>query len=155
MDKVKRLVRSRLHLNRAIFVFTIIGLLISLYLAYEYTIGASINCPIAGGGCDTVRLSQYSHIFGISVPFYGIAFYLAFLIVSLLATQSQRMLHKMRLPIFGLASIGLIASGYFFYLEAYVIHAYCLYCVLSGICCILLFTFAATYFFSNETSSSL
>ena len=50
-----------------------IGLAISLYLSANEIAGTAPVC-MAGGGCETVAASQYSHWFGIPVAFFGVLF---------------------------------------------------------------------------------
>ncbi|MCL5784199.1 MAG: vitamin K epoxide reductase family protein [Patescibacteria group bacterium] len=117
--------------NRLIFIFSLLGLFVSSFLLYEYTITGPIVCPI-GGGCDTVRSSVYSHILGIPVPILGIAFYLGMAVLSVVHSQKsvQKIIKKLQL----LGAVAAVAFGvYLTFLEAFVIKAFCFWCVLSFI----------------------
>lgn len=124
-------------LNRSIFVFSILGLAVSVYLAYEYSLSGPINCPIGGGGCDLVRQSQYSSLLGIQLPYFGILFYLVVAFLSIWLTQhADKLVTYFRL----LVSFSGFAFGvYLTYLEAFVIDAYCFWCVISFTISIVIF----------------
>ncbi len=77
-------------LNRAIFVLSILGLTVSAYLAYEYSLSGPVNCPIDGGGCEIVRKSSYSSLLGIQLPYFGILFYLVLAFLSVFLTQDRK-----------------------------------------------------------------
>lgn len=124
-------------LNRSIFIFSILGLAVSAYLAYEYSLGGSVNCPIGGGGCDIVRISKYSSFFGIDIPYLGIVFYLAVAFLSVLLTQGfKKIINLVRLLI---SFSGFAFGVYLTFLEAFVIGAYCFWCVTSFIISIIIF----------------
>jgi uncharacterized membrane protein len=128
--------------NRIIFVFSLLGLAISSYLAYEYSLPGTIGCPIAGQGCDIVRSSEYSHILGISVPYFGILYYIMMVGLSIIqTTRSSPTIKKFQLI---LAALGFLFSLYLTALEAFVIHAYCFWCLLSAIISTLIFGLLAT-----------
>lgn len=124
-------------LNRSIFVLSILGLVVSAYLAYEYSLGGSINCPIGGGGCDIVRSSRYSSFLGISIPYLGITFYMVLAFLTIWLTQSySKLINLLRLLI---NFSGFAFGVYLTYLEAFVIGAYCFWCVTSFIISIIIF----------------
>ncbi len=122
---------SSLITNRLIFIFSLLGWGVSAFLLYEYSLSGPVVCPL-GNGCDLVRSSIYSHFLGISLPVLGIAFYLTMGVLSVI--RSQKMADNI-LPILQLL-ISIIGVGfgiYLTYLEAFVIRAYCFWCVLSFI----------------------
>lgn len=118
-------------INRAIFIFSIIGLVISAFLVYEYLQVTPVICPITGNGCDIVKKSEFSSLFGISIPYYGVLFYTVVALISVFLTQNnQKIVNQFRL----LISLAAVAFGiYLTYIEAFVIHAYCFWCVSSFI----------------------
>ena len=110
-------------LNRIIFIFSLLGLSVSAFLFYEYNLAGSVACPI-GQGCEIVRTSPYSNFLGISIPVWGLFFYF------LLAFFSVFRLFKLQF----LFALGGFAFGvYLTFLEAFVIGAFCFWCVLSFI----------------------
>ncbi|KKQ58792.1 hypothetical protein A3B42_01520 [Candidatus Daviesbacteria bacterium RIFCSPLOWO2_01_FULL_38_10] len=128
-------------LNRSIFSLSLIGLLVSAFLAYEYSRPEGITCPITGAGCDIVRNSAYSSMLGIQIPYYGIAFYLFVALLSILLTNSFKkpIMYKLRLVVI---LFGFIFGVYLTFLEAFVIKAFCFWCVVSFIISGFLLVFA-------------
>lgn len=122
---------SSLLTNRLIFIFSLLGLGVSAFLLYEYSLSGPVICPI-GNGCDIVRASPYSNFFGISLPVLGIAFYLMMGILSIARSQKMASQKLLRLQIL-VSVIGVAFGIYLTYLEAFVIKAYCFWCVLSFI----------------------
>lgn len=117
--------------NRLVFISSLLGLFVSAFLLYEYNIAGSIICPI-GGGCNIVRSSPYSSFLGISLPIWGIIFYLFMAILSIWRTQNLTNKKAANLQL--LAALGGFGFGvYLTSLEAFVIKAYCFWCVLSFI----------------------
>ena len=110
-------------LNRIVFIFSLLGLLVSAFLFYEYSLSGPVACPI-GGGCDAVRASAYSKFLGVSIPIWGIIFYLFMAALSIFRLVKPQLLF----------AIGGFAFGiYLTFLEIFVIHAICFWCVLSFI----------------------
>ena len=122
---------SPLFANRLIFILSLLGLGVSSFLFYEYSIAGSIICP-TGGGCDIVRASPYSLFLGISIPILGIVFYLAMAVLAVVRSQasSRKILFYLQLLI-TVAGVGF--GIYLTLLEIFVIRAICFWCVLSFI----------------------
>lgn len=122
--------------NRLIFIFSVLGLLVSAFLFYEYTFAGSVVCP-TGQGCDIVRASPYSNFFSIPIPLLGIVFYLTMAILSVVSSHDlpRALVKKLKLLIV-FAGVGF--GAYLTYLEAFVIKAYCFWCVTSFIISIII-----------------
>lgn len=115
--------------NRSIFFLSLIGLAVSMFLVYEYNQSTPVICPITGSGCEQVRQSDYAHLFGIDLPYYGIVFYLWIAGTSVWLTQHY---NKRLIILRTLASIlGVIFGIYLTFLEAFIIKAYCIWCLTS------------------------
>jgi uncharacterized membrane protein len=125
-----------------ILLVGIIGLAVSIYLTDAYSKTASLECGL-GGGCDIVKNSQYATFLGISVPILGLLYYV-FVVAYAASRLFVRKLIKFEKEIFLLAVTGALAfSLYLTYLEAFVIEAWCQWCIVSAVCSGLLFIFAA------------
>lgn len=123
--------------NRIIFVFSLLGLSVASFLFYEYGLNGPIVCP-TGQGCDIVRASSYSSFFGIPVPILGIAYYFTMAILSVVHSHylSHKVVRKLQL----LISASAVGFGiYLTFLEAFIIKAYCFWCVLSFIISVVIF----------------
>lgn len=126
----KIMISSQLS-NRLVFIFSLLGLFVSAFLLYEYNVSGPVICPI-GSGCDIVRASPYSSFLGISIPILGVLFYLAMAALSVIHSHQlpTKLLAKLKL-LGALAGVGF--GVYLTYLEAFVISAYCFWCVASFI----------------------
>jgi uncharacterized membrane protein len=114
-------------------LLSLIGLFISAYL-YLYKIGRIGSLACGSGGCETVQLSPWSRFAGLDVSLIGILGYVVLLALSLAALQPG--LAGRRWPttlLVLLAGIGVGFTIYLTYLELYVIHAICRWCVGSAV----------------------
>lgn len=134
---------KQILLNRVIFFLALVGFFISAYLFYTYTQEKPIVC--LNTGCETVRDSPYSYVLGIPLPFYGLLMYIFIVALSFLRTtfeQNKQQLLAGRL-LFLSSGIGFLTSAYLTYLEAFVIKAYCIWCVASAIVITIIFILSA------------
>jgi len=111
----------------------LLGLFDSLYLLWTYT-SPSRPMLCLGTGCDAVRLSVYSHMWGMPMPVFGAAGY-ATLAILIFAEPlvSGSLAQKIRYALAGLTAPGFLFSLYLEYLQGFVIHAFCAWCVTSGL----------------------
>ena len=116
-----------------LLALSLVGFFDSIYLLWEYTSPAS-PMVCMGGGCDAVRASSYSHFGGLPVPVYGVVMYafLALLIFlyPLLPPSIGRLSQRGVVFISGAA---FLVSGYLTGVEAFVLHSWCMWCVLSAL----------------------
>ena len=113
-------------------LLSLAGLFISAYL-YLYKLGRIGGLACGTGGCETVQLSPWSRVAGVDVALIGVLGYAGLLALSLAALQPG--LAGRRWPatlLAGLAGIGVLFTVYLTYLELFVIHAICRWCVASG-----------------------
>jgi uncharacterized membrane protein len=114
-------------------VLSLAGLFISAYL-YLYKLGRIGGLACGTGECETVQLSPWSRVAGVDVALIGVLGYAGLLALSLGALQPG--LAGRRWPaklLAGLAGIGVLFTAYLTYLELFVIHAICRWCVASGV----------------------
>ncbi len=118
----------------------ILGLfLISLASSLILSFGTlSILCG-TNSGCEVVHFSQYNYTFGIQNSYFGIVF---FSIMVLLTLWHLIKPDEDKRALINLAIIlGTIVVLYFLYIQIFVLHAYCQYCLVvdsSVILCFLL-----------------
>ena len=107
------------------------GLFISGYL-YLYKIGRIGSLACGTGGCETVQLSSWSRFAGLEVSLIGVLGYAGLLAMSLASLQPGTRQWPIR-AIAVAAGIGVIFTLYLTYLELFIIHAICRWCVASGV----------------------
>ena len=125
---------SRRSAALALAVLAAAGAAISIYLTWTKIAGVA---PICGpsGGCETVENSTYSSIGGIPVALFGLG-YSAVVLATWLAWWRTDRADLLLIPyVFGL--IGTIVEAYLVFLELFVIHAVCLWCVAYGVTVVL------------------
>ncbi len=122
---------------------SLLGLFDSLYLLYTYT-SPSRPMVCIGTGCDAVRASAYSTLGGVSVPVFGVLGYalLAIVIIAESLFSSASLARWARRAFLVMTGFGFFFSLYLEYLQAFVIHAYCPWCVTSGVVMTALFALA-------------
>lgn len=122
-----------------IALLSLVGLLISGYLTmYKLGYLGAIQCTI--GGCEKVQSSRYSYFLGQPVSLWGMGAYVALLVLAVLGVQPRFARERwVALALFGVSAVGVAFSGYLTYLEAFVIHAWCQWCVISAILITLIF----------------
>ena len=123
----------------AIAVVSLVGVFVALYLSmYKWGMTAGLQCTI--GGCEVVQNSPWSELLGRPVAEWGLAAYLFVLVVSLIGLQPRFANARwVSLAIFLTAAGGVAFSGYLTYLEAFVIQAWCQWCVISAILITIIF----------------
>lgn len=112
--------------------FALAGSLIAIYLLLHDLGLSSIICPIAG--CDKVQASEYSKWFGIPVAAFGLAGFVLLLGLSVTGLFTARVIGlPIQNMILTISSLGLFAYIPLTYLELFVIHAVCFWCVTSSL----------------------
>ena len=117
----------------AIAVLCVGGLFVSAYL-WMFKLGLMGAIACGDGGCVTVQLSPYSRFLGVDVALLGLLGYGAMLGLALVSLQPR--FASGGWPVRWLA---LLASGaflfslYLWYIELFVIHAICRWCVASSV----------------------
>jgi uncharacterized membrane protein len=127
-------------LKLASIVLALIGALIAGYLVISEVTNTQTICPATGAfNCDLVQKSIYSRIGPIPVAVLGLVGYVAILSVLLLESRVTLFAERGKLLVFGMTLIGLLFSGYLTAMEAFVLQAWCVWCVASAIAMTLLF----------------
>jgi len=114
-------------------LLSLTGLFISAYL-YLYKIGKIGSLACGTGGCEAVQWSPWSRVAGIEVSLVGLLGYALLLLLCLAALQPN-MVHRREpaLLLAALSGIAVLFTIYLTYLELFVIHAICRWCVASGV----------------------
>lgn len=129
-----------------IAVLSLVGLIVSAYLSlYKFGVLGVLECSI--GGCVTVQGSPYAWfpprtIVDSSPPVavWGMGAYLTLLVLALVGVQPRWLAARwVALSLFGISGLGVLFSAWLTYLEAFVIHAWCQWCVVSAVLITLIF----------------
>jgi uncharacterized membrane protein len=116
-----------------------IGVFVSTYLTL-YKLGYIGELQCAVGSCETVNTSRWATFLGLPVAAWGLGFYIAAFGLCLLGIQERNAESRgYALAIAGLTGWGVLFSGWLTYLELFVIHAICIWCVTSAVIVLVMF----------------
>jgi uncharacterized membrane protein len=119
--------------RQAIALLALVGWFVALYL-WLYAIGVAGELKCGTGGCETVQTSRWAELFGVPVAFYGVVGYAVLLAVALAGLRPGWVERRgPTLLLAALATGGVLFSGWLTYLELFVIHAICRWCVTSAV----------------------
>ena len=121
-------------------ILALLGLLVSLYML-AHALGLAAGTLMCGlGDCEKVQDSPYAWIGPAPVSGLGVVGYLALLLVALLGLHPPfQQSRAVPLILLGGSVVGVGFSAYLTYLEAFVIQAWCQWCVASAVIMVLLF----------------
>lgn len=127
-------------LRMGVAVLALVGLFIAVYLTLHALGLTPLVACTTGGGCDRVQSSHFSAIAGVPVALVGAVGYLALFVVAWLGT-TPRAAAAAWVPrlLLTFSTIAFAFSAYLTALEAWVIHAWCPYCITSAILATLIF----------------
>jgi uncharacterized membrane protein len=117
---------SRLYSLAA--VLSLAGLADAVYLTVEHLSGRSVRCSVTSG-CSEVLGSPYATVLGYPLALFGaLAYFTAFSLATLAAFGSARAGNLFAV----LVALMFATSLWLLYLQAFVLHAFCQYCLLSA-----------------------
>lgn len=125
-------------LNRIIFILSIFGTIMAIYVLQSFLRQSSIVC--LNSGCETVRKSSFSYIFGIPVPAFGLIGYTLLAILTFLRTTSRDI--RLSQWMVGIATFGIVFVSWFTFTEIFIIKAICTWCAVSAVNMFVIFYFA-------------
>ena len=102
------------------------GFLVAGYLTWVHFDGAALVC-VVGGGCETVQESDYAEVLGVPVATLGLVSYAVVAGLVVWDTGISRLGAAM------IALVGLLFSMYLLALQAFVIDAYCVWCLANDV----------------------
>ena len=116
-------------------VIALIGLGDAIYLTIHHYTGEKVPCSIVEG-CEQVLTSAYSEVGGVPLAVFGAAAYFAAFALAILAAFGNRSMWTL----FGVqVSLMMIFTAWLVYLQAFVIEAFCQFCLLSAATTFVLF----------------
>src|SRR5215212_10421934 len=109
-------------------VVSLLGLADATYLTVEHVTGQSVRCTIVAG-CSEVLSSSYAVVAGVPLAMLGAAAYFSVFSLAILAAFGYRIAATLLTP---LVLLMFVISLWLIYLQAFVIHAFCQFCLLSA-----------------------
>ncbi|HYW74963.1 MAG TPA: vitamin K epoxide reductase family protein [Pyrinomonadaceae bacterium] len=110
-------------------VLSLVGLADAIYLTVQDLTGQNLRCTIITG-CAEVLGSKYAHIAGIPLAVVGAAAYFSVFSLAVLIVFG----YAFARPLLQLlVAIMFVMTLWLLYLQAYVIHHFCQYCLLSAL----------------------
>ena len=116
----------KLYITAAIV--SLIGLADAIYLTVEHVTGQSVRCTIVAG-CSEVLSSQYAVVRGVPLAAIGAAAYFTVFSLATLAAFGYRIAGTLLTAV---VLLMFLVSLWLIYLQAFVIHAFCQFCLLSA-----------------------
>jgi uncharacterized membrane protein len=104
------------------------GLADSIYLTINHLTGQSARCTVTGG-CNEVLGSAYSSLGGVPLAAFGM---LAYFTVFSLATLALYGYRQAQALLNVLVALMLMTTLWLLYVQAFILHKYCEYCLLSA-----------------------
>jgi uncharacterized membrane protein len=120
-------------LRWASLALAVVGALDSAYLTWVRLAGLPVYCGDSHA-CDTVQTSIYSEIGGVPIAVLGLGAFLVLAALLWLEPRASVLANWGQVAVFGMALTGTLYSAYLTYVELYVLHAVCPYCVVSAVC---------------------
>jgi uncharacterized membrane protein len=118
--------RPRLFILAALL--SLIGLTDSIYLTITHLTGEDVTC-VASSGCSEVLSSAYSSVGSIPLGAFGaLAYFAAFSLATLAAFHYRRARTFLTIVVAGM----LVTTLWLLYVQAFVLHAFCDFCLLSA-----------------------
>ena len=109
-------------------VVALLGLADSIYLTVHHLTGQDVDC-VASSGCETVLSSSYSAVGRIPLAAFGLAGYFTVFSLATLAAFDRRWARRF---FFALVAVMLGVTCWLLYVQAFVLHAFCDFCLLSA-----------------------
>jgi uncharacterized membrane protein len=124
-------------------LIALVGVFVAGYLAL-YKMGVIGTLACGTGGCETVQLSRWSTFLGLPVATWGVGYYLLVFALTFAAVQDRWSESRgLSLAILLLTTWGVLFTAWLTYLELFVIHAICRWCVGSAVLALSLFAVSA------------
>jgi uncharacterized membrane protein len=123
----------------AIALLSLVGILIALYLTlYKIGVVGDLSCSI--GSCETVNTSRWATFLGLPVAAWGLAAYVALFALSLAGTTDRYAASRgLSWLLVAIAGWSVLFSAWLTYLELFIIHAICIWCVTSAVILVAIF----------------
>ncbi len=109
-------------------ILSSIGIVDAIYLTVEHLTGATLRCTIISG-CSEVLSSPYAHVGSIPLAAIGAAAYFVVFSLAILVAFGYQIARPLLTIVVALM---FLTALWLLYLQAFVIHHFCQYCLLSA-----------------------
>lgn len=110
-------------------VLALVGLVDSAYLTIEHLSGRTVRCLVVSG-CDRVLMSPYASVWGdVPLAALGALAYFAAFSLAVLAACGYDSARRLLAP---LVAVMFVFTLWLLYVQAFVLEAFCTYCLLSA-----------------------
>jgi uncharacterized membrane protein len=125
---------------------SLLGLFVGAYLSlYKFGYIGTLTCGV--GSCETVQMSKWSVFLGLPVATWGVGFYALMLGLSIVGLQPRfEDSAQLSLVTLLMTAWGVVFTGWLNYLEGFVIHAWCEWCLGSAAFVLVLFVLSVIDF---------
>ncbi len=142
--------RPNTRIRTVIPILGLIGMGISGYLVYVHYYKIRPVC-LPGFECDVVLSSSYAQIWGIPISVLGLAMYVVITLLGIrLIFEKSDLNDLISLGIYTIALSGVLFTAYLYYLEIFILHAFCTWCVGSSLVILSLLAFSLINLFTSE-----
>jgi uncharacterized membrane protein len=110
-------------------LISLAGLFLGAYLTmYKFGVIGSLACNV--GSCEQVQTSRWSVFLGLPVATWGVGYYVLMLALAIAGLQPRFMdSRRLSLAMLLLTGWAVVFTAWLNYLEAFVIHAWCEWCL--------------------------
>jgi uncharacterized membrane protein len=143
------------RLLTAMIALAIVGLGLSGYLTYTHFNEAALVCSI--GGCETVQSSSYSTIGPVPIALLGMGMFSALIVLAVMRLRRSTLIsaETASLAAWAMLLAGILYYAYLTYVELFVLHAICQWCVASSIAALAIFGLESVYFWRTALSEDV
>jgi uncharacterized membrane protein len=122
-----------------IALVSLLGLFLGAYLTlYKFGYIGTLACNVSS--CEQVQTSRWSMFLGLPVATWGLGFYAGMLALSIIGVQERfENSRQLSVVMLGMTAVGFVFTAWLNYLEAFVIHAWCEWCIASATMVLVLF----------------
>lgn len=128
-----------------IAALSLVGFSVSSFLTKQHFDNSALDCSVTKG-CEKVLSSNFATIFNVPVALLGVLFYLLLLIVSIHFLLNS--INKKILLLICLA--GFVFTVYLLFLQAFVLKAWCQYCLVADICAVVIFFLSIVIYINKD-----
>lgn len=123
----------------ALILLSFLGFWDTVYLTFHHYQNTTPTCTLKYG-CDIVLTSKFATLGTIPVALLGAIYYLLVLAYGIALLRTRKKTLIVQLVILNL--VGFIVSIILFLIQAFILHAFCIYCIFSEVISLLLLIFS-------------